>query len=40
MIAKRKSSETFSLYLHGYLGLLNHPSIRAMMRTITFDLGS
>ena len=27
-------------YLHGCLGLLNHPSIRAMMRTITFDLGS
>ena len=29
-----------SLFLYGCLGFVNHPSIRAIMRTIAFDLGS
>ena len=42
MIAKRKplGHFSFSISFMAALGFLNHPSIRAMMRTITFDLGS
>jgi hypothetical protein len=29
-----------SVFLYGCLGFLNHPSIRAIMRTIAFGLGS
>jgi len=29
-----------SIFLYGCLGFLNHPSIRAIMRTVAFDLGS
>jgi hypothetical protein len=29
-----------SILSSGCLGFMNHPSIRAMMRTIAFDLGS